>query len=505
VVVKSTKQEVYKELKAVNKTAERKIKELNEKLAKRNKELSSTRSESRSLRKKNKALKESRDSWKGKAMERREDVNRLKKKVLYYQNKQKSKWHQYTDALIVLVVLLRVKVGCSYKKIRHILEIYMYYFGDTLGGTHRLPTDRTMQNWVSKWGYYHLQTVDTKPFSEEVCLIIDESISVGNESLLLCLICPSDNPKEEALSYEDVAVLGMKGDKSWTGDKIEEFVRSLLAEKGYTVSYVVSDEGPSIKKGVRQLETPHLFDISHAIATCLKKTFEKKEAYKAFLKDVRSYQSKLSNGKNSYLRPPKQRSKARFMNQEKLVFWAMQLYKKWSCLEAEQKEIFKNMPNHKAIVEQLNDCLKIAKTISNPLKIKGVTEETISEALKFLEKNEKNEKKGYCIHFLDYLKPYLKKYENFINQERYKGKRVTVCSDVIESFFGTYKSKQSNNYFNGVTEVTLELPLLGLSQEALCLNPRFILEEVKTTDFKDWIDTHSTDNQNIKRVKFFKN
>lgn len=497
--MKSTKKKVSE---AAVTAMECKIKELTERLLQSKKKLSEHRSECRRLRKKNKELRNSRDNWCAKAKSRREVTKSLKKSVLYYKGKRRSKWHQYTDSLIVLVVLLRVKAGCSYKKIRSVLGIYTFYFSDTLASSYKFPTDRTMQNWVSKWGYYHLKQADSEFVREKVCLIIDESISVGNESLLLCLICPSDRPRDSALCYEDVRVLGMKGKKSWTGALISEFVSELLAEKDYEVEYIVSDEGRNIKKGVQLLKKEHLFDISHAVARCLKKTFEKKVSYQNFTKDVRTYQSKLSNGYYSYLRPPKQRGKARFMNQAKLVNWAMKINSKWSTFDDKVKQIFEKMPSHQKVIEELNDCIELSNKIANPLKVNGLTVETIIEAFFLLKQRSHNQTTKV---FLQYLRPYLEKYKAFANQEEWKNKRITVCSDIIESFFGTYKIKQSDNYFNGVTAVTLELPLLCLSKETLCQKPECILEGVKTSDLKDWLDEHSTDNQNIKRIDFFKN
>lgn len=398
--------------------------------------------------------------------------------------------------------MLRIKGGCSYGSIRKILKILIFCYHEKVSGIFRVPSERMMQNWVSKWGYQSLQVPDNEFANKEVCLIIDESISVGNESLLLCLICPFEKEKEGALCYEDVRVLCMKGAVSWKGEDISEYISSVLKEKGYVVKYVVSDEGRNLKKGIRLLEKPHLFDISHAIATCLKKTFLKDENYKSFTKDVRLYQSKLSNGANSHLRPPKQRTKARFMNQANLANWAKRVLLKWNTFNDKIKEIFKNMPTHKVVIEQLSTCIDFAKEVSKPFKISGLSSKTIAQALAIVEKGHDDEK---CKLFLSHLKPYLKQYEEFINQEEWEGKSIDICSDIIESIFGCYKSKKSANYFMGVSSITLELPLICLSEEALCQNAEFILEEVKMSDLKEWRALHSADNQNLRRIEFCKN
>lgn len=473
------------------------------KLKEQTKEL---RGECRRLRKRNKALEKSRTNWREKAKERIIEVNLLNNKLLHLRSlhsNNKIKWHQYSLSLINLVVLLRIKGKCSYASIRKVLGILYFYLLDLKEERVRLPSEKTMQNWVSKLGYYELNEIDNQLVNKDVCLIIDESVFVGNESLLLCLICPSFRTikeKEKPLTYEDMKVLCMKGAKSWTGEQISDYVRPILAEKGYNLKYVVSDEGNNLKKSTRLLETPHLFDISHAIATCLKKTFSKQEAYQDFTKDVRWYQSKLSTGKYSYLRPPKQRAKARFMNQSNLVDWATQILSKWDSFDEPSKIIFKNMIKHESIILKLRNCIDIAKKIANCLKTKGLNRKTIEETLAI---ESENKEMGQI--FLKYLKPYLEKYREFINKEEWNNKTLVVCSDIIESFFGYYKSKRSDNYFAGLTTLCLELPLITLSKEALIEKTKEVFEEVKMTDLIQWKKEHSSDNQSLKRAEFNQN
>ena len=69
----------------------------------------------------------------------------------------------------------------------------------------------------------------------------------------------------------------------------------------------MSDEGNNLVNAAKLLELPHLADISHLVATCLKKTFEDRADYKAFSTAVNKCQAKLARGKYCYLRPLKQR------------------------------------------------------------------------------------------------------------------------------------------------------------------------------------------------------
>ena len=77
------------------------------------------------------------------------------------------------------------------------------------------------------------------------------------------------------------------------------------------------------------------------------------------------------------------------------------------------------------------------------------------------------EKESIKSTFLNYLKSYLKQYQVFINAEVFKERNIYTCSDIIESLFGVYKDKVSNNYFVNNTTIGLELPLLCLPKKKL--------------------------------------
>ena len=177
---------------------------------------------------------------------------------------------------------------------------------------------------------------------KKVSLIIDESIRLGKEKLLLILLIPAEKLKKAALKFEDVEVLYMKGAITWNGEMINEVIKKVIKTHGLDINNILSDEDGKLKKASRLLSLPHLPDISHAIATCLKRTFTQSADYKSFTTLIASYQAKGVNQDLSYLRPPKQRAKARFMNQEKLVKWAVKILGKMDALSDKEFLFLKN-------------------------------------------------------------------------------------------------------------------------------------------------------------------
>jgi hypothetical protein len=368
-----------------------------------------------------------------------------------------------------------------------------------------VPCDQTIQNWVSKLGYYHLGNLDNEYVGKEVCLFIDESIRVGTERLFMGLVCPYEKTKDSALSFEDVRVVYLQGSDSWTGDKIALELSKTLKEKQLDVKYVVSDEGNNLKKGIQLMNYNHLPDISHLIGTCLRHGFSKATNYKAFISDIGRCQAKLAMGKYCYCRPPKQRAKARFMNQAKVVNWAEIVFEKWESFENEMKVKLSMIPQHKQLITQLAAALNLAKKITLALKKTGLNKKTIKKAIKQTAAELKKAAVDSCYHFfLQRLNKYLEYYESFTEKKDFKGKTVYVCSDIIESLFGKYKAKASDNQLVSVTNLCLELPLMCLPQKKISENINTIFSEVKMSNLETWNGEQKSKSQALMRVEFLK-
>jgi hypothetical protein len=488
------------------KALERKVLKLEEKNEKLVEKLKIVRCECRGLRKAIKRISISRDKWKLDCIETRSVCKSLTKKCLRYKEKLKPKGHQYSTWLITLTVILRISCNCSYGSIKKVLTLLQRDYLVRGNNDLRVPCEKTLQNWVSKVGFYYLQNTDNEHFSGELCLIIDESIRVGTEKLLLILACPMDKVDSGNISSEDVRVVGLEGSTSWKGVEIATVINRIITEKELDVKYILSDEGNNLVNAAKLLELPHLADISHLVATCLKKTFEDRADYKAFSTAVNKCQAKLARGKYCYLRPPKQRVKARFLNQEKVVNWAITIFDKWTQLEKVPKEKLALMQPHKKIVGELSTCIKYAKVISKSLKINGLNLVNIKELITNIKEQISETKVKHKVQctFLKYLKTYLEKYETFLKRKEFEGKTLHTCSDIIERLFGIYKAKVSDNYFVTTTTIGLELPLMCLSREELSNIIQPALEATSMTDLKEWRSNQNSDNQSLMRLEFFK-
>lgn len=466
--------------------------------------IKSLRTENRQLKKTVKRISASRNNWKEKAVKRRESQDKLKKQLNRRTTTHSPKRHQYATWLITLVLVLRIYCNCSYGSITKILEIWQK---EHLNSKEQLaiPSKKTQQNWVSKVGYYYLKEIDNELFKEDLCLIMDESVRLGTERLFVALVCPYKKWKQGSLTYDQVRVIYLAGRTSWTGDEIAAELTKVIKEKGLKVKYVVSDEGTNLKRATRLLKLPYVADISHLVATCLKKTFKNRADYKAFAKTVGQCGTKLSMGSYSFLRPYKLRVKARFLNQGKVVNWATTILDKWDSLDQKAQDKLVALPEHRQVIKILGQTLDLANKVANILKDNGLNQYTIQQTQKLVSEVIENSATDKIVTtFAEYLQIYLKQYSQFLNEQDWQGQNLPVCSDVIERLFGRFKAKLGDNYFVTSSTISLEIPLMCLSNEELTQQVPLALETIFMTDLQNWKKEQNTDNQSGMRANFFK-
>ena len=486
-----------------NKEYEAKIRQLNKKIKKLEDRLSDCRKKNTALRKRIKYLRRrireliaSRDKWKEKNKDKSQKIKGLKDKEK--RREEKAGRHQYPIWLVSLCVLLRIRGNCSYASVVKVLKILNVYLHLNLN---RIPCANTVQNWVSKMGLNQLENAACDWQGEEVSIITDECIRLGQEKLLVVLICPFNKQGKEALGFSDVKVGYMKGAVSWKGTDISKEIEEHILNQGMKVINILSDEGSNLTKAAELLQLSHVPDIGHAIATCLRQTFEKDPDYQLFIKRVAACLSKGVNQELSYLIPPKLGKKARFMNQGRTVDWSEIILNNWEKLNEKERSFFGQIKDCQPIIQVLGNCIKIAKIVGSIFKKKGLSTETLLEVRQELEKFK--ESKGLVEVFLSKIESYLCEYELFISKYP-NGYCIHVSSDIIESMFGKYKNKANNYALTGLTKLNLELPLYCMEDEEIILQTKLALEGVFMTDLGEWVKNQSPDSQLIRRLRFLK-
>jgi hypothetical protein len=366
-----------------------------------------------------------------------------------------------------------------------------------------IPCSNSIKNWVEKSGYSIYKEPDLKDTKEDYATIVDESMMIGSEKMLLTLGVKSDKTGGSALTVNDVNVLDISVKKSWNSHSIKEVFTITEDMLGKPPAYVVSDNASTISKAVRDKGYKHLRDVGHTLALFVEREYKNDASFNLFTKEIVAVKFREIMRPSAYLLPPKQRTIARFMNISSSINWANNLLKSFHKLNLEEKEIFRFIIAHAPLISELKILLEKINLVSKILKTKGISHDSIKLCLNEMEpllhlpqKNIVAVAKACINYFIE-------------EQDKLRDKKTVwhISSDIIESLFGRYKSRKSPNPLNGVTKQVLILPLMtkiNAKTGNSTINFKSTLEKVFLSDLDTWKQDNLTDNLTLKRRKLLK-
>lgn len=340
------------------------------------------------------------------------------------------------------------------------------------------PCYVTILIWTKKVGLFSMQAPIEK--LNDWVLIIDESIAVGHERLLVIYgVRTSQIDFNRALTYNDLTPLFIKSSNKWTADIIKKEIEALI-EKWGNVKYIVADGGNAICKCIKLLEKVHVYDITHKMALLLKKIYSKDTTYIKYSKEMSQMRYKGVCSDYSHVIPPKQRINSRFMNLDILSDWGLKALNcsKLSIKNSKIHEKLSWVKDYKDLIVELDILNRIISEIKTILKTKGLSKKTINIVNKILKKQKPANVR--IQYFSKNLINYLKETLMQLPDER----QLLCTSDIIESSFGKYKNYMSQNSMAGITDLSLCLASFTNSLDATEL--KVGLENTKMNDLKKW-------------------
>ena len=153
--------------------------------------------------------------------------------------------------------------------------------------------------------------------------IVDESMMIGSEKLLLTLGVPAEH-KGRPLNCNDVNILDIAVADSWNGEAVGTQLKTASEKVGHNPLYVISDAS-IMKKGIRCAGLSHQSDISHSLGMFLERMYKNAPDFKNYIKSMTEPKFKYNMKKIAYLLPPKQRTIARFLNLSQWVKWSSKM------------------------------------------------------------------------------------------------------------------------------------------------------------------------------------
>lgn len=362
-----------------------------------------------------------------------------------------------------------MRTNCGLRTVVKILEIFNEVLEGKCG---TVPCYNTVENWMKKLGLSVYEN-DRKPCSgKKYAMVIDESIMINSEKLLLILGIPAKH-QGRAVKHEDVTVISMNVGHSFTGDDINQKISDSSKEIGKDPEYIISDQGPNLTKGIAKSGLSHHVDISHAMGTCLKHAYGKQDDFVALTQLLGSIRLQYHLTDKAYLLPPNMRSIARFMNLSSWVNWGSKMLDCHENLTEKMKDAYSFIPKNKELLEELSRAVDAVRYVEKICKNEGFSIDTCRKCQKYILHNvigDANSRRAMLgIEMLEYFK----QEESLLLDNKQKD---NISSDIIESDFGIYKSKKSPNKLYGITPFVLLMPLY----------PKLVNESVtKTFNFKE--------------------
>ena len=204
-------------------------------------------------------------------------------------------------------------------------------------GIKKAPCPQTIINWVMRLSIVRIESarllqglpLSQAPFTNGLIWMIDISIGLGSGQDFgrLGPRCPSPSAHSRLPpAWSRSTVLGCRWPRPGRATRLPTLLKRLIALMGRPAAYL-KDGGSELHKAVDLLEeqglaSPCIDDISHAVASMLKRATKITRASQTFVSACGRVSGKLKHTILACLAPPNVRTKARFMNVHRLFTWA---------------------------------------------------------------------------------------------------------------------------------------------------------------------------------------
>lgn len=389
----------------------------------------------------------------------------------------------------MLCVLMYVRTGCGLRTVVNILGIFEEVLGDSFG---KVPCYNSVANWVRKLGLSIYQ--EDTPVSQKYGVIIDESITVNKEKLLLVLGFKADH-EGRPLGHKDVTVLDMRVGECFKRGDVKSLLDAVSESVGASPEYGVSDGAHNLVGGFKDAGILHHLDISHTLGNCMKRIYGKDPEFIALTDRLGKVRLQYHLTDKAWLLPPNMRAMARFMNLRDWVDWAQKIIGCYDSLDDKMKEAYSFILDFRNLVGELHVCTEAISHVESLCKNQGFGKRVNALCQDYIIRNvignANNRRASVGLEMLDYFKSQASLLSD-------PGDIRNISSDIIESDFGIFKAKKSPNKLYGITSLVLMLPLYPKTIDfSVAENQNFKvrLANVKLKDIDLWAKENLSENR----------
>ena len=395
--------------------------------------------------------------------------------------------------MVALSVAFYSRLSIGSRQVVEIFNILNEFMGGMFG---KVPAYTSIGYWAQELGLSVYKESCSLFKDKRYALIIDESMMIGSEKLLLTLAVSADN-EGHVITEKDIVIVDISIAKSWNGTTIEDVLKKVSEKIGHDPEYVISDNGSTIGKAVRDAGYRHHLDISHSLGMFLERVYKNEPDFQELSKKVSDARFKYNMQEVAFIQPPSQRSIARFINMSKWIEWASRMQYVYHTLRDDIKSIYGFIPQNASLVDELSEVMSCINRIEKDIKNNGISHESAARCKQLVRNtlmsgNERQHKIG------TFILEYLDRETSFMDEDE----SHNASTDTIESTFGVVKARKSDDKLAGVTPIILMMPLrLHFADKTRRVNFNFKerLETGRHCHIKEWTDVNLSPNLVIKR------
>ncbi len=396
--------------------------------------------------------------------------------------------------MVALSTAFYARLSIGSRQIVEIFNILNEFMGNIFG---EVPAYTTIGYWAQELGLSVYKESCTLFKGKRYALIVDESMMIGSEKMLLTLAVAADNIGM-AITEKNITIVDISIAKSWNGKSIQGVLEKVADKIGHKPEYVISDNGSCICKAIRDAGYKHHHDISHTLGMFLERVYKNDTDFQELSSNVQIARLKYNMQDVAYVQPPSQRSIARFMNMSKWIDWISRMQYVYHTLQKDIKSIYAFIPQNASLVDELAETMNCITKIEKDIKNNGWSQDSVARCKKLVTeslilRHERQRKVG------SYILGYLERELSLLNE----GDVHNASSDPIESTFGVTKDRMSNDKLTGVTPMILIMPLriaLADKNRRVGFDFKERLEEGRHRHIKEWTNVNLSPNLAVKRI-----
>lgn len=379
-------------------------------------------------------------------------------------------------------------------------------FFELLGVGESAPYWGTGRWWLLRLGYYQIH--QPKEVADDWVWLVDHATQAGVQRCLVILgIRQKDLPPPgQCLRHQDMEVIDVKpvdhSDKTVVYEQLER-----ASEKTGVPRAIVQDHGGDLKVGTERFCEQHegcvsIYDVAHYAASVLRKELEPDLSWKAFCSELGQCKYEVQQTELSFLAPPSQRSKARYMNLEPLLKWASRAL---SCLDGQAPGVVGRISQAR-LEAKLGWLQKYREPLAQWRQMQAMVDRTVDWVRRYglyhdiaedlgMELEKLGESRGGAQRVRDALLAY-------VSSESAKaraGERLPGSSEVIESCFGRLKGLEGEHQKCGFTSMVLALGAIVSERTSSVI--REALTFCKTHDVIRWCERFLGETEQTKRCQ----